>query len=138
MEIQSKAQVTEYIEAEGITSVLNNSKWQRLFDLLDQSPLMFRYRRTDLNGTTFPEEPGSFTPELAQVWGNFWSMEWLEISAVEEIRKGALLKPEIRDFTPELIAIAHEAGVKFTLINQGITVYGYVRRSENPSFQART
>ncbi len=98
---------------------------------------MFRYRRKDLDGSTFPEDGSSYTPEIEQYWGAFKSMEWLEILAYKEHKKGALLAPEIEDFTSELIAIAHLAGVKFTHVPRGIRVWGYVRQSDSPIFVER-
>ena len=138
MELRTKAQVTAYVEAEGITSVLNNTKWERLFNLLNESPYMFTYRRLDLDGNTFPKEGSHPTGEIAQIYGEFWSMEWLEIGAIREVRTGMLTAPIVENHTNELVALALEAGVKFTTTSQGIKVYGYVRRSENPPFQERT
>jgi len=137
MSVLSDKQINEYISAETITPVLNNTKWRKLFDLLNNSNKMFFYRSKDLNGSTFPIDGSSYTPEIEQYWGAFKSMEWLEILSYKEHRRGALLKPEIEDFTSELIAIAHSAGVKFTLIPRGIRVWGYVRKSESPVFVER-
>lgn len=134
MDIHNREQVKEYVFREGITSVLNNTKWERLFELLEKSERFFRYRRTDLDGATFPEDGTSFTPELAQCWGDFWAMEWLDILSYQTYSKGALLAPDIEDFTSELVALANDAGVKFTMIERGIRVWGYVRKGKNPDF----
>lgn len=120
-----------------MTCVLNNTKWQRLFDLLHQSPCSFRYRRADLDGAIFPEEGVHPTGEVAQIYGEFWSMEHLEITAITETRTHMLLTPEAENFTPQLVALAQEAGVRFILIDQGIKVYGYIRSSDNPAFVER-
>ena len=136
MDTPSKAQVKAYVEAQGITCVLNNTKWQRLFELLHKSPFSFRYRRTDIDGVIFPKGDSPSTGEIAQIYGEFWSMEYLEITAIVETRTGMLTEPKVENFTAELIALAHEAGVKFTATNQGIKVYGYIRKSENPYFMS--
>lgn len=138
MDTPSKAQVRAYVEAEGITSVLNNTKWQRLFEILNESPINFRYRRTDLDGNIFPKENSPPTGEIAQIYGDFLIMEFLEVTALVETRTGMLTNPKIEDFTQELISLAHQAGVKFTEILHGVKIYGYVRRSENPAFLERT
>jgi len=137
MSINSDKGIREYISAESITPVLNNTKWRKFFELLNNSNRMFHYRRKDLDGSTFPEDGSSYTPEIEQYWGAFKSMEWLEILAYKEHKKGALLAPEIEDFTSELIAIAHLAGVKFTHVPRGIRVWGYVRQSDSPIFVER-
>jgi len=134
MNIRNKEQVKGYVFKEGFTSVLNNTKWERLFALLEESKRFFQYKRTDLDGSTFPEDGVSLTPELAQYWGDFWAMEWLDIEACQAHSKGALLAPEIEDFTDELVALANAAGVKFTMIKRGIRVWGYVRKGNNPVF----
>uniref|UniRef100_UPI002B471868 DUF6678 family protein n=1 Tax=Aeromonas caviae TaxID=648 RepID=UPI002B471868 len=79
MDIRHREPVKEYVIKAGMTSVSNNSKWNRLFALLHQSNRFFQYRRTDLDGSTFPEDGESYTPELAQYWGNFWAMEFLDV-----------------------------------------------------------
>jgi len=137
MDTRNKEQVKEYVLREGITSVLNDTKWNRLFDLLEANPKFFQYRRTDLDGSTFPEDGVSFTPELAQYWGNFWVMEWLDILSYRVHSKGALLKPDIEDFTNELVALAQDAGVKFTILERGIRVWGYIRKGVSPDFFGR-
>lgn len=134
MNIKNREKVREYVFKEGITSVLSDTKWKRLFTLLEDSPRFFQYRRTGLDGSTFPEDGVSFTPELAQYWGDFWAIEWLDILSCREHSRGALLKPDIEDFTNELVALAHEAGVKFTMLDHGIRVWGYVRRGVDPNF----
>ncbi len=137
MDINNREQVKAYVSKEGITPASNDTKWERLFALLERSPRLYRYRRTDLDGSTFPEDGASFTPELAQYWGNFWAMEWLDILSFEEHRKGALLASSLEDFTNELVALAHEAGAKFTLSERGIRVWGYTRRGVSPPFCQR-
>lgn len=132
--IRNRDQVKEYVFKAGITSVLNDAKWERLFMLLNESDRFFQYRRVDLDGSTFPEDGQSFTPELAQYRGDFWAMEWLEILAFKAHIKGALLAPEIEDFTIELVELAKKAGVKFTMIERGIRVWGYVRKGADLIF----
>lgn len=132
--IRNREQVKEYVFKEGITSVLNDAKWERLFTLLDENGHFFQYRRGDLDGSRFPEDGQSFTPELAQYYGDFWAMEWLEILAFKAHIKGALLAPEIEDFTIELVELAKKAGVKFTMIERGIRVWGYVRKGTDLVF----
>lgn len=137
MDARKKEQVKAYVTSEGITPVMNNTKWNRLFALLADSPRFYQYRSKSLDGSTFPEDGVSFTPELEQCWGGFLTKEWLDIRSCTEHRKGALLAPVVEDFTEELVALAHEAGVKFTLNERGIRVWGYVRRGESPMFCQR-
>jgi hypothetical protein len=137
MDVRNREQVKEYVLRESITAVLNDTKWRRLFDLLEPNPRFFQYRRTDLDSSTFPEDGVSFTLEIEQLWGDLWAMEWLDILSFRSHSKGALLKPDIEDFTDELVALAHDAGVKFTMLERGIRVWGYIRRGANPDFCKR-
>lgn len=137
MDIHSKKQVMDYVSNEGLTPVLNNTKWNRLFELLKSNGSFFQYRSKNINGAYFPEDGTSYTPEIEQYWGNFLAKEWLEIVSIRSHSRGALLKPEIEDFTKEAVRIAHEAGVKFTMTENGIKVWGYVRKSEHPEFVQR-
>ncbi|MCO4113610.1 DUF6678 family protein [Aeromonas hydrophila] len=134
MDIRHREPVKEYVIKAGMTSVSNNSKWNSLFALLHQSNRFFQYRRTDLDGSTFPEDGKSYTPELAQYGGNFWAMEFLDVLAYQAHSRGALLAPDIEDFTDEAIHIASQAGVKFTMLERGIRVWGYVRKESHPVF----
>lgn len=137
MKLHTKAQVMAYVGAEAMTSLINNTKWERLFNRLNELPYMFTYRRVDLDGNTFPKEDSPPTGDIAQIYGELWSMESLEIKAVSEVKTGRLTAPIVEDHTKELVALAFEAGVKFTTTSQGIKVYGYARSSESPAFQER-
>ncbi|MCX9158581.1 hypothetical protein OPU71_20910 [Niveibacterium sp. 24ML] len=131
----SSKQAREYVSAKRLTSAMNNTRWQALFQSLNASHRMFQYRRKDLDGSWFPEDGISFTPEIAQYWGEFSSMEWFDILAYKEIRKGALLPIEVVDYSDELIEIARSVGAKFSIIDHGIRVWGYIRENEQPNLQ---
>lgn len=132
MDIPSSKQIRAYVSAKGLTALMNNTKWRRLFEALNAHQRMFMYRRQDLDGSTFPEDGLSFTPEIEQYWGAFNRIETFDILAYKEIRLGVLLEPKIEDFSNELIELAKSVGARFTLIDRGIRVWGYVRPGDQP------
>ncbi|NJS37339.1 MAG: hypothetical protein HC765_14575 [Brachymonas sp.] len=81
-----------------------------------------------------PIDGSSFTPELAQCWGDFWAIEWFDIQSYEEVSNGKLLAPSVEDFTNELVCLAKNAGVKFTVKQRSIRVWGYIRSNNHPVF----
>jgi len=131
----SSKQVREYVAINNLTSAMNNTRWQALFKSLRASQRMFLYRRKDIDGTFFPEDGVSFTPEIEQYWGEFNNIEWFDILAYAEHSKGVLLTPETVDYSDELIDIASSAGANFSLIDHGIRVWGYIRNIYHPDLQ---
>lgn len=129
----SSKQVREYISALRWTSAMNNTRWQALFQSLNASHRMFQYRRKNLDGSYFPEDGVSFTPEIQQYWGEFKNIEWFDILAYKEVREGLLLPVKIIDYSHELIEIARAVGASFSLIDHGIRVWGYIRENEHPT-----
>ena len=122
------------IEKERLIGVMNNTKWNALFYDLNEVVELISYRVTYIDGTTWPDYEASFpfTTELAQIWGNFIAMEYLDIETKISHSKGALLKPEIIDHTNKLIDICTKQSSKFTVTETGVRIWGYFRQGNEP------
>jgi len=132
--ITSKNQVLELIEKERLIGVMNNTKWNALFSDLNKVDELISYRVTYIDGTTWPDKDSSFsfTSELAQIWGNFIAMEYLDIDARISHSRGALLEPDIIDYTSKIIDICSNHSVKMSLSNNWVRVWGYFRQGDEP------
>ena len=138
--LNSKHQILELIERERLIGVMNNTKWNALFSDLEEIDELLSYRVTHIDGSVWPEEGARFqyTSELAQIWGNFLAMEYLDIDARITHSNGALLKPEIIDHKDKVIAICKKRSAKYS-ITDGITrVWGYYRHGNQPALHQDT
>ena len=95
-------------QREGLTSVLNSTRWQELFRALEVVHLQLDFRRKDLRSDGDPHWDG----DIYHVFGLDQFIEWMEIRA----RNEAALEER-------LAAI----GIPYEIINDTIRVYGYRR-----------
>ncbi|PQJ63634.1 hypothetical protein BTO10_02155 [Vibrio chagasii] len=125
----SKQQVKSFVAKNNFIPVMNNTKWKELFDLLNQVDDLISFRVTYVDQTTWPEPDSSFTytSELAQIWGNFLAIEFIDISAQISHPQGALLKPVVVDHIDKIINICNSKSAKFSITDDGIRIYGYLR-----------
>jgi hypothetical protein len=138
--ITSKNQVLALIEKERLIGVMNNTKWNALFKDLNEVDDLISYRVTYIDSTTWPDNEASFpfTSELAQIWGNFIAMEYLDIEAKISHSKGALLEPEIVDHTQKIIEICSRHSSKFSVTENGVRIWGYFRQGNEPELYKNT
>jgi hypothetical protein len=136
----SKAHVLELIEKERMIGVMNNAKWNSLFEALNTIDELLSYRVTYIDGSTWPDAEASFpyTSELAQIWGNFMAMEYIDLDARIEHSKGSLLKPKIIDHKQKVIELCTEQKAKFSITENGIRVWGYFRHGHIPELYENT
>jgi hypothetical protein len=117
------------LDDQQFVSVLNKTKWDRLFEELRCANLPLDFKRKDIN------EPGviddRWDGDIFHVFGGCEAIEWLDIRAKLQVDRGKLLPPEMRDFTAELVASVKRAKVPFSLTDEGIRVWGYVRAGSN-------
>ena len=101
---------------------------------------LISFKVTYIDSATWPEPDATFpyTSELAQVWGNFLALEYIDINAKISHSKGALLEPDIVDHIDEIIQICIRNSAKFSTTKDGIRVYGYLRHNENVQLQNYT
>src|SRR5689334_7920935 len=110
--------LARYIQREQLVSVMNDAKWQRLFNALEPIAGFLDFRRKDVRGSEQASEP--WCRDFYLMLGGWANIEWLDITAQRAFRRGALLEPEIQDSTPTLIRAVREAGVAFSRSDTGV------------------
>lgn len=132
MELDSKTKLTRYLEREGIGSVLNDTKWRRLFEELQNFEGALQFQRKDVDEA----EPNQdyWDSDIYHVFGAWQKIEWLNVRALTVRRRGALVKPEIEDKTPMLIDAVRRAGVPYCMNSSGVRIWGYLRPGVSPEW----
>jgi len=125
--------LARYIEREQLASVMSDTKWQRLFNVLEPIQGLLDFRRKDVRGCD--DAPESWCSDFYHMLGGWSSIEWLDIRAVRTIPRGALVKPKTEDHTPLLIQAVRQAGVPFSRHEECIRIWGYVRPGVSPQWQ---
>jgi hypothetical protein len=95
-------------QREGLTSVMNSTRWHELFSALEAIPLQLDFRRKDLRIDGDPRWDG----DIYHVFGLDQFIEWIEI------------RPRTAAALDEKIAAI---GIPYETINDTIRVYGYRR-----------
>ncbi|MDA5559217.1 hypothetical protein PJK55_00610 [Exiguobacterium sp. MMG028] len=127
----------QYIERHQLTSVMNETKWQRLNRAVSEvlthaPPYQVKYLGEH---TLFPSDS---LPEYEILWGE-WDEIWLEsrLRSIEWIRlrpsvllyKGVILDPDVCDMSTELITILEREKIPFIFDNETIQIFGYIRNT---------
>jgi hypothetical protein len=112
-----------------LVSVLNKTKWERLFEELRRESLPVDFRRKDINEAE--NSDGRWDGDIFHVFGGCEVIEWLDIRAKLSVSRGKLLEPEIHDFTTELVAAAKRAKIPYSVTHEGIRVWGYIGAGSN-------
>ena len=122
------------IEEENLIGVMNNTRWNALFNGLSNIDEMIKFRVTYIDGSYWPDDESNreYTVEIEQIWGNFIATEYLDIITKIEKLKGALIKPEIIDVTQQVIKLCIANKANISLIESGVRVWGYYRHGEIP------
>ena len=101
----------EIAKREGLTSVLNSTRWNELFTALETIRLELDFRRKDLR---FDDDP-HWDGDVYQVFGLDQFIEWMDIRS---------------RVTPALEEKVAALGIPYEKINDVIRVYGYRRTSK--------
>lgn len=122
MGLDSKQKLKSYIDREQIVSVLNDTKWQRLYDQLSAMDNYYiDFKRKDLDG----EVPQEWQGDLHEQLGLWHKIEWLEIATDN-------------NHTKELHSAIQCSGVPYT-IEQGVyRIWGYLRQGVSPAWAQNT
>ncbi|NAW67276.1 DUF6678 family protein [Photobacterium halotolerans] len=134
MKLDTKSKLKRYIECENISSVLNNTKWDRLFKELQKIDFTLDFQRKDLDQS----EPGpdDWDADLYHVMGAWEQIEWLNIRALISHPKGDLIKPEIENNTQLLINALQQSGIPYCIYHDGIRIWGYLRPGISPEWES--
>ena len=118
MELDTRKKLYSYLEREKIVSVLNDTKWQKLFDCLKTTDNYYLdFRRKDLNSSESPNWNG----DLYEVFGMWQIIEWMEIRTD-------------RAHLPELNLAVKNSGVPYSKNNDILKVWGYLRPGVSPNW----
>src|SRR5947207_6006977 len=74
--------VARYVEREGLTSVMNNTKWRRMLEAIDSLPFSVTFRFKDVRSAEQEGNPTDWDADRAHNFGGFLfmtSVEWLEV-----------------------------------------------------------
>ena len=125
--------LARYIDRERLVSVMNDTKWQRLFNALQRIEGWLDFRRKDVRESEASSE--MWCSDFYMMFGGWTSIEWLDIRAVRVFRRGLLLKPQIDDKTERLIEAVKEVGVPFSRHENYIRIWGYLRPGVSPQWE---
>ncbi|MDX2109089.1 MAG: DUF6678 family protein [Verrucomicrobiota bacterium] len=125
--------LARYIAREQLVSIMNDTKWQRLFNALEPIAGSLSFRRKDVRGTEQTSE--SWCRDFYHMFGGWISIEWLDITAKRAIPRGALIEPRIQDETPLLIGAVRAAGVAFSRHEAYVRIWGYLRPGVSPKLE---
>ncbi|MEH6472813.1 MAG: DUF6678 family protein [Halopseudomonas sp.] len=130
----SHHQVMELIEGQRLIGAMNNTRWNALFNDLNNVEEMLSYKVTYIDGSCWPEADSghSETSEIEQIWGNFIAMEFLDIRTKIEKPRGALVSPETVDITVQVTNLCAINKAKISLTEHGVRVWGYFRHDQTP------
>jgi hypothetical protein len=111
--------LARYIEREQLVSVMNDTKWQRLFNALEPIAGFLDFRRKDVRGSEQESEP--WCSDFYLMLGGWANIEWLDITAQRN--------------TPILIRAVREAGVAFSRSDTCVRIWGYLRPGVSPDWE---
>jgi Family of unknown function (DUF6678) len=129
---EDRKRLRKYVETEGLTSVLNNTKWQQLFTRLEGIQGILDFRRRDVRDA--PDFAPRWDGDIYHMFGGWDNIEWLDIRAQVTQQRGALVAPKVEDHTDALIDAVRSSGVPFTITSDGVRVWGYIRPGASPQW----
>ena len=133
-QMKDRERLRRYIERERLTSAMSDAKWDRLRRVLDALPFRVRFRRRDVREAGPDPKRFGCDPSLSFVLGGAVSIEWLDLSARFEERRGQLVEPVIHDRTEELKNALLAGGVPFSMVDGYPRVWGYLRPGVSPEW----
>jgi len=117
----------EYIEAQNLTSCLNNTKWKEFVTEINSiekyEPLV------NIKHIFDKENNGTFTP----VWWNeverdgFELIEWIQINPIKEEYIGTLAPASRMNYTEEIKIALKKHNIHFEFEKDIFIIYGYKR-----------
>ena len=128
--MKTKSKKSKYIESHQITCVLNDTKWNRLFEELKKFNGPLRFQRKDL--TEKKGDTNYWCSNLYYAMAGWGQIEWLNISAMTGVPRGALLEPTIINRNDLLVRTLSNTGIPFEMHCDGIRVWGYLRPEVSP------
>ena len=134
-----KDRIRRVISERGLTGAANDVKWERLLDAMRQRDgwrPSYRYKCVDGPPSGWDVEWWYHLPFPMM------SVEWFDICYFQEIRRGALLEPEIIDHSDWIAQILHDAKFCYDFVGDIVRIHGYLPKSfdgldANPELESR-
>jgi len=115
--------LSRYIIREKLSSIMNDTKWQRLYDSLQVIEGRLDFRRKDLRGSE--DQAKTWCGDFYMMIGGWREIEWLDIRG----QRG------MHDDQQLIIKFVRDAAVAYTLHDDFIRIWGYTRPGITPDFQ---
>jgi hypothetical protein len=124
-----KARSIAAVEARGLVSLMNATRWQALVDGIYARlpfPPAFQYKGVE----EAAPDPETFEQDVEYhgAWSELWpfiQVEWLRVRPRWRKHRGQLVAPEIIDCTAEFMALVRELRVPHRIDGESIWIYGH-------------
>lgn len=114
-----------YVQEEQLVSVMNDTKWRELRQVMIELPRSPKYRLQCLLSP--PTAPDNWDGDWYYHLPTFVWIEWLDIDPIYQTRRGHLLKDELTDLTRELTPLLEAHSIPFEANGPFIRIHGYRR-----------
>jgi hypothetical protein len=130
-----RTKLQKLIQQKCSASILNDTKWKKVVEMLKDFSLSFRIKRLTVSdvsewNTGFCSVPGNYI-EVASI-GPILALEieYLEVDTIERKHKGKLVAPEIISHTEEIEKLLSAFKVSYVKDAAIIRIQGHVMRNE--------
>ncbi|WP_020532571.1 DUF6678 family protein [Flexithrix dorotheae] len=133
--VKLKQKVSKIIKSRNLSSIMNDTKWLELQQNIDSLPFPPAYNEKLIlkDKAVFTFKDFKDPPKYQGDWSSFWqeglpiffTIEWLEIRATQQIHQGRLVPPKIIDATKALVQLLNKLNIPFEQESDIITIYGY-------------
>jgi hypothetical protein len=126
---RDKAKVRAAIEARGLVSVMNETKWRELASAVEKLPFAPPFQIKDVLGTT--PVPPSFEEDVSYCgdWGEglqpYYSVEWIRFRPRLLLPRGNYASPQVEDIESAFVAILRAVGVPHRKRGDCLEIFGY-------------
>ncbi len=134
-QVKGRERLRRYIHRENLSSVMSDPKWRRLIAVLEAFPLRCTFRRKDVRDSVL--EQSRWDGDFYHIFGGGWdSIEWIEINARREKRRGQLVPPDVEDHTIEFRKALRDANIPYTIEDGETRVWGYTRPGQTLKWES--
>jgi hypothetical protein len=127
---RDRARLVDAVARRGLTSVMNDTRWDRLQQLIRNLPFPppYQYKSVLMEEPyppSFDEDVAYLGGELCEI-GPFDEIEWIRFRPRYLRHRGRLIEPDIVDCADAFRAALTEARIPFEERDESIWVFGYV------------
>ncbi len=116
-------------------SRMNATKWREVVEAIGEDSNRYRFRWVDVPKVSdwmnawIPYPHVTYFDTAAVGPFRTFTIEWMEIDPIEEVKNGLLLKPQRINHTAEIEQRLQEINVPYELVDDYIRVVGYIRNT---------